>query len=284
MKWISSIVLALAMTFPGRAFSYEKPILLDSSPATLSVSAPEEQRDPKFADLLSVSLKINVSGASGSGTICHYDKSSGFAHVISCGHLWSGNMEYKPGRTPVQTARVTVWYKNSRKLETPESFPAEVLFWSNDRGFDVSLLKFKPDWEPKFVHIDEHSRLTPGMSLNSMGCDGGREVARYEVVFERWSSVDIITVKNSPRPGRSGGGLIDDRGSFVGVCWGTSDVSSGRGIGYFTPVSSIRKVFDRNDHGWLLEVLEFEYMPIVDWDQPGRTYGKDFIPIPAGNQ
>lgn len=281
MKWISSIVLALTVILSGPAFSYEKPILLDSSPAAFSVSAPEEQRDPRFSELLSVSLKINVSGASGSGTICHYDKSSGFAHVISCGHLWSGNMEYKPGRTPAHMARVTVWYKNSRKLETPESFPAEVLFWSNDRGFDVSLLRFKPDWDPGFVRIDENARLTGGMVLNSMGCDGGREVARYEVIFERQNSVDIITVKNSPRPGRSGGGLIDGNGSFVGVCWGTSDVSSGKGIGYFTPVSSIRKVFDRNGHGWLLEVSEFNSMPIVDWDVPGRKYGKDFIPIPA---
>lgn len=279
MKWISRII-APVLLLAGSAFAHEKPIFLGSSPSL--VSAPEAQRDPEFAPLLCLSLKISVSGASGSGTICHYDKSSGMAHVISCGHLWSGSMDAEAAKGR-QTATVTTWYKNSTKLKTPESFPAEVLFWSNERGFDVSLLRFKPDWEPEFARIDENVSLRRGMALNSMGCDGGTEVARYEVVFDRINGVDIITIKNSPRPGRSGGGLIDDDGRYVGVCWGTSDVSSGNGIGYFTPTAAIRKVFDRNGYGWLMEVLGFRNIPIFDEDCPGRSYAKDFVPSPSMN-
>ena len=281
-KWISSIILCL-LFFSNSAFPGEKPIFYESGVDTPCFLVLEEQRDPRFSKLLSLSLKISVRGASGSGTICHYDPESGIAHVISCGHLWSGNMEHDPKAKRLPDANVTVWHKNSRRLDSPETFPAEVLFWSNDRGYDVSLLRFRPDWEPEFAKIDENYTLAKGTSLNSMGCDGGSEVARYEVVFERMNGTDIITSKNSPRPGRSGGGLVNEHGNLVGVCWGTSDVSSGNGIGYFTPVSAIKEVFSRNGHGWLLELFEFKSIPIVDRDNPGAKYGREFIPFPAGS-
>lgn len=257
----------------------KKPIFYESEP--LKSSSPNEQRDEKFYDVLSVSLKINVSGASGSGTICHYDESTGFAHVISCGHLWSGNMDYNPNAKTRPKAQVVTWYKNSFKLKTPEAFDAEVLFWSNEKGYDVSLMRFKPNWTPTFSCIDESFVLKKGLVLNSLGCDGGREVARYDVVFEGISDLDIITSRNSPRPGRSGGGLITDSGKIVGVCWGTSDVSSGKGTGYFTPVSSIKKVFKRNGHGWLIELMSFKSIPVIDRDNPVSFYKVDFVPSPG---
>lgn len=281
MKGITQLIAAIVCTLPVASFGYEspeKPIYYESQPFKALV--PNDQRDEKFARLLGVSLKIHVNGASGSGTICHYDESSGFAHVISCGHLWSGNMDYDPESKDRPRARVVTWYKNSSRLETPETFDAEVLFWSNDRGYDVSLLRFKPNWTSGFAPIDESFVLKKGLTLNSMGCDGGTEVARYEVVFEEMRNPDIITKKNSPRPGRSGGGLITDSGKVVGVCWGTSDISSGNGIGYFTPVSSIKRVFEKNGHGWLLKLLQFRLIPIMDHDNGKSIQDKNFIPFP----
>lgn len=273
------MVAAFLLFKPPTAFgSPEKPILYESQP--LKVSSPSEQRDERFAQFLAVSLKIHVAGASGSGTICHYDQSSGFAHVISCGHLWSGNMKYDPESNERPKAKVITWYKNSLKLQEPETFEAEVLFWSNERGYDVSLLRFKPDWIPGFAPIEESFPLAKGLSLNSLGCDGGSEVARYEVVFQGIMDSDITTSKNSPRPGRSGGGLITNSGKLVGVCWGTSDISSGKGTGYFTPVTSIKKVFEKNGHGWLTKLLEFRFIPVVDHDNPESTQ-EIKIPFPS---
>lgn len=279
MKGLSYFLILAAHLLFAPVFGSElpdKPIFYESQ--SFKVSVPNEQRDSRFYKLLGVSVKINVDGASGSGTICHYDEASGYAHVISCGHLWSGNMDYSP-KAPRPKAKIVTWYKNSSKLVSPETFEAEVLFWSNDRGYDVSLLKFKPDWVPAFAPIDESFRLKSGLDLNSLGCDGGGEVARYEVTFERFANPDIITSKNSPRPGRSGGGLITDSGKLVGVCWGTSD-TSGKGIGYFTPASSIKKVFESNDHGWLLRLLKFKYIPVVDRESPESSYEEDFVPFP----
>jgi hypothetical protein len=258
--------------FPNKPIFYESELL--------KVLAPNAQRDERFSELLSPSVKIQVDGASGSGTICHYDEQSGFAHVISCGHLWSGNMKYNAKSELRPKAKIFTWYKNSLKLQAPETFEAEVLFWSNDRGYDVSLIRFKPDWSPGFAPIDGSFHLKKGLSLNSIGCDGGSEVARYEVIFESNIDLDITTSKNSPRPGRSGGGLITNHGKLVGVCWGTSDISSGNGTGYFTPVPSIRKVFEKNGHGWLLKIHQFKSIPVVDRDNPSKSYNEDFVPFP----
>lgn len=280
MKWIFNAVLLAAMALPLRAGASEKPIFYEGG--TVSSASLQEQRDSRYFPLLSMSVKINVSGASGSGTICDFDRSSGVAHVISCGHLWSGNKKYDIKERIRPKAKIVVWYKNSEKLSEPESFDAEVLFWSNDRGYDVSLIRFKPDWEPRFAPIDRNFVPRQGMVLNSMGCDGGKEVARYGVVFSEYRSPDIITVRNSPRPGRSGGGLINDEGRLVGVCWGTSDVSSGDGIGYFTPTSSIEKVFEENGYGWLLKVARPKPIPIVDREDKNAVYAPDYVPVPLG--
>jgi hypothetical protein len=242
--------------------------------------ALEEQRDERYADLLRVSVKVSVSGGSGSGTICHYDPSTGWAHVISCGHLWSGNRDYSPSsKIP---AKITVWYQNGPRLDSPKSYEAEALFWSNTRGYDVSLLRFRPDWPTKYAPISTSFSYEKRTVLNSMGCDGAREVARYEVEVEAYVHPDLRTSRNSPRPGRSGGGLLTNDGVLVGICWGTSDTSSGNGTGFFTPLESIRKVFERNQHGWLLEILwDARRIPVLDRQNPDRKYDAHFVPVPG---
>ena len=240
----------------------------------------DEQRDQKYAHLLRVSVKISTGGGSGSGTICHFDPHTGWAHVISCGHLWSGDRRYDPS-TKVK-AKITAWYQSGGRLETPKTYDAEALFWSNARGYDVSLLRFRPDWQAEYAPIATCSPAQKGTPLNSMGCDGGGEVARYEVRVESFSPPDIRTYMNSPRPGRSGGGLIDDAGRLVGICWGTTDTSSGDGTGFFTPVDSIRVVFSKNGHAWLLDLAwDARAIPVVDHDDPTARHGMYFVPMPA---
>lgn len=238
-----------------------------------------EQRDEKYVKFLSASVRISVKGSSGSGTICYFDEDSNWAYIVSCGHLWDGDKKYTPESN--EKARITVWYHNNKKLEEPKNYEADVLFWSNARGYDSSLIRFKPDWTPNYFPIANSFKEIKGEKLNSLGCDGGKEVARYEVVFFENNPPDIITKLNSPRPGRSGGGLLTDEGNLVGICWGTSDTVSGNGIGYFTPISSIRKVFKENKHEWLIGIgQELDKIQIYDWNSPKTKYDKGFIPRP----
>lgn len=272
-------LLATAILLPIVGFGSEPVYPILKGPISPGVCVLEEQRDERYIHLLQVSVKVSVSGGSGSGTICYSDPEDGWAYVISCGHLWSGNRKYdEKSKTP---ARITVWYKDGVKLDEPKTYEAESLFWSNNRGYDVSLLRFKPDWEAEYAPISTCFAPQSGMSLNSMGCDGGREVARYEVKFKAYAGPDLTSYMNSPRPGRSGGGLLDDHGFLVGICWGTSDTSSGDGTGYFTTLKSIGEVLDQNQHGWLMEVSwDARRIPVVDHDDPTASHGLHYIPIP----
>lgn len=274
--YVVAVAVSLPIVWAEAAPVY--PILKhDSAPGHCVL---KEQRDEKYADLLRVSVKISSSSGSGSGTICYYDEESGWAYVISCGHLWDGNREYDP--SSVVKAKITVWYQSGPRLSEPKTYEAEALFWSNDRGKDASLLRFKPDWKPDYAPIAYSFDPIPGTSLNSMGCDGGKEVARYEVRIQGYKEPDILTTTNSPRPGRSGGGLIRDEMALVGVCWGTSDASSGNGVGFFTPLDSIKEVFKRNKHGWLLDLAwDVRMIPVVDHDDPHADHGQNFIPVPT---
>lgn len=286
MKRISCSILCILLLFLINCnISYcneevKKPIFEETGAAVRvnSENAPLEERDEKYIKFLSPSLKISVSGASGSGTIFHYSHDSKWAYIISCGHLWNGNKHYDPKN--LSKAKVITWYHNDLKLKEPKSYEAEVLFWSNERGYDASCLRFKPDWKPNYFPIAKSFEFKKGMYFNSVGCDGGKEVARYEVKFKEFNGLDIITELNSPRPGRSGGGLLTDSGWYVGICWGTSDTVSGNGIGYFTPISSIKKVFKENNHEWLLNTHSEIVIPIYDWSNPGKQYNKDFVPVP----
>lgn len=263
--------------------------------------APIEQRDASVRRYLAPSLKIQCSNCSGSGTIVYYDSRDGWAYVQSCGHLWNGSMNADEGKRRNITCKVITWYHNDNKLPETKSYEAFVLYYSNTRGQDCSLLRFKPDWVPQYFPIAPADYpLTPGTRLHSVGCDGGREVAHYdvEVVGLRNASEtairgrpqqvfvqgeDLITKNNSPRPGRSGGGLMTTDGFYVGICWGTSD-TSGNGIGLFTPLVTVRSMNDRNGFGWLNEVHQSlaRKIPIMDHNNPQGTYPKDYIPLPNG--
>ena len=279
MKRISIVLFILVSIFFNCNVSFaqdmvHKPILIEGSE---KIPVMHEQRDERYVKFLSASVKISVNGSAGSGTICYYDQESGFAYVISCGHLWNGDKSYDPKN--MGEAKITIWYQNDVKLNEPKSYDAQVLFWSNQRGFDSSLVRFKPDWKPDYFPISSNFEVSKGMDLHSMGCDGGHEVARYGVRVKEYIRPDILTELNSPRPGRSGGGLLSDD-ELVGICWGTSDTVSGEGTGYFTPLDSIRVVFAKNKHEWLLNVKKRGY-PVYDWDNPSRKYDMHFVPVPS---
>lgn len=262
------------------------PLVRDSDPLTASERhfAPIEQRGAEFRRYLSPSLKVHASGASGSGTIVYFDESTGWAYVASCGHLWRSSRSAKDLEKRPVSAKVVTWYKNNQRLSSPQEYSAEVLFWSNKRGFDSSLLRFRPDWAPDYFPIaPKNYKMNAGLRLHSLGCDGGREVAHYDVEFVEYRGVDLITRRNSPRPGRSGGGLLSTDGWYVATCWGTSSFD-GSGIGYFTPLSAIYSVYSQNGFEWLLEIGQSsiaQRIPIRDWKYPNRDFDRDYVPVPG---
>lgn len=266
----------------------DKMPLVEDDPfaAYASGLAPNEQREPEFRRWLCLGLKIKVRGASGSGTIVYFNAEDGYAYMQSCGHLWDGNMTAEEGKNRKVTCTVITWYHNDKKLDAPREYPAEVLYYSNSRGRDISLLRFNPDWVPEFLPIaPQDFEYTKDMRLHSVGCDSGQEVAHYDVRYIGMRDVgsgwlDLVTTENSPRPGRSGGGLSTDR-YYVGICWGTTSYD-GSGNGMFTPLSTIRQYNKQNGYGWLNDIGEnwAQMIPIRDRNNPQRQYPPNYIPMP----
>jgi hypothetical protein len=262
--------------------------LVDDDPfaAVAAGGAPVEQRSAEFRRWLSAGIKIRVSNASGSGTIVYYNPDDGWAYVQTCGHLWSGNMNAEDGKRRNVKCKVITWYKNDVKLDKTAEYEAEVLYYSNTRGRDIALIRFKPDWVPGYFPIAPADfKFQDGMRLHSVGCDGGREVAHYNVRYVGMRDTgggwnDLVTTENSPRPGRSGGGLMNDD-LYVGICWGTSSYD-GSGNGYFTPLSTVREYNKMNGFGWLNEVnLSLaRQIPIIDRNNPQGEYPRNYIPLP----
>jgi hypothetical protein len=266
----------------------------DPFEAMASNLEPKAERDASVRKWLEPGVRIAVKGARGSGTIVYYDEKSGYAYVQSCGHLWKGDMSAATGKKRRIKCNIDVFYKNGQRLQKPATYSAEVLFYYNNKNSgghlcqDVSLSRFKPDFVPKYFPIaSAGTQLQQGEYLHSVGCDHATEVAHYKVrvIGERGGKwPDLVTTENSPRPGRSGGGLISDDEVYVGICWGTSSYD-GKGNGFFTPLRTVRHFNEQEGYGWLNDVGTLSparSIPIIDRNNRQNRYPDKYIPLPGG--
>lgn len=261
--------------------------ILEPQPTGLTGMTPVEQRGPEFRKFLAASVKIGVNGSSGSGTIVYYDPAKNLAYVASCGHMWNkGTMSVEEGQRRKMTCKVITWYHNDKKLNAPKSYNANVIFYSYITGQDTSLVTFTPDWIPDYFPIAPiNYEYKPGLHAHSLGCDGGNEVSHYDVEMLGIIGVDLVTNQNSPRPGRSGGGLMDDNGYYIATCWGTQ-YRDGSGKGYFTPLSAIHRYWNQQKgYEFLLNQKPSglaRQIPVIDRNRTQGSYKPEYILIPNG--
>lgn len=287
-KLTAAILLALSLVFPGVANTYENMGAVNMPVLEPLVgyhgSAPVEQRGYEFRKWLAPSVKIAVSGGSGSGTIVYYDRTKNIAYVATCGHLWDwGSMTAEEGLRRNMTCKIITWYQNDKKLSEPKTYTAKVIFYTHVSGADTALVTFQPDWVPAYFPIASVDyKYKEGSMAHSVGCDGGDEVAHYEVQIVGLYGKSLTTVRNSPRPGRSGGGLMDDK-LYIATCVATSNVD-GSGEGYFTPLSTIHQVWSKNGYDFLLKIKPgidmARSIKIIDRNSRQKSYEKDYILVP----
>jgi hypothetical protein len=244
-----------------------------------SSAEPEAHREEAVRKWLEPGVRIYNGGYAGSGTICYYDKESNLAWIISCAHLFNSPNENK--------VTLEVFYKNNEKLDAPQKFTGDVVAVKIG-GYenDISIITFTPDWEPNYFPISPVTyEYVKDTVLYSVGCDSASEVACYFVKVERIDKAFLVTRENSPRKGRSGGGLITEDGWYVGICVRTSDVS-GNGVGFFVYLENIHKFCRENNLEWLCGVNKkdtnslLKIIPIVDRLSPQGVYPPDYIPVP----
>jgi len=167
---------------------------------------------PSTVDPMSTTVRIKTedenSMSFGTGTMI--DQVNGEVLVITCGHLFR---DLKP------TTRILVEAPVNGQLG---QFVGTVIDYKCDET-DIGLLSFKAGVDvPVARLLPRGTALQEGESVASFGCDGGADPTRRDsqiTKLNRYLGPSKVEVASAPVQGRSGGGLFNQAGQLIGVCY-----------------------------------------------------------------
>lgn len=165
------------------------------------------QSDPQGA---TVRIRVEEPRHESVGTGTIIDSYNGEALVLTCGHLFRENQ----GQT-----KITIETFLGGQVHT---YPATLIdFQAKD--MDIGLIAFRPNTAmPIAKLIPKNRTLTEGQTVFSWGCDRGALPSRRDsriTKLNRYLGAANVEVDGEPVEGRSGGGLFDERGELIGVCY-----------------------------------------------------------------
>jgi hypothetical protein len=180
-------------------------------PTPIEPESPQPLADPtEVARRATVRIRVDepTSQAFGTGTIIHAHESE--ALVLTCGHLFRG-LSGNP--------RISVELFD--RGETV-AYPANLIhFEAADK--DIGLIAFQPDRPVSCAPISRNAQgLGEGVRVFSIGCDNGNAPSRRDsrvTKLNRYLGAPNIEVAGMPVQGRSGGGLFNETGELIGVCY-----------------------------------------------------------------
>jgi len=209
---------------------------VDISEATIRANIDEGDDAPAISQIatpMEASVRIRANNGTGinygSGTII--SSGNGRTMVLTCGHICRGMV--KSG-----TMEIDIFSGQQRK-----TYVAKVVAY-NEKA-DVGLLEFPSD--ESFPHTPVahvgHG-VKKGQAVASVGCGGGDDptLQQHRVVsLNRYLGPDNIECTGEPIEGRSGGGLFDEQGAVVGVCF-ARDPQDHRGL--YAGLKPIQQLLD----------------------------------------
>jgi thiol-disulfide isomerase/thioredoxin len=196
-----------------------------------AIASPPDEADwtREFdGKLLSCSVRLRVEDpqgkSHGSGTII--DAREGEALVITCGHIFRESK----GEGPVTVELFEVGPQGARLVE---KLAGQVVPGSVDLERDLALVSIRPS-RPVCVAPVAPARtvVSRGDRAASVGCSNGQDptIAPTRVTWlDRYQGPPNIEASGAPVEGRSGGGLFNDHGQLVGVCF-AADYEGNKGL------------------------------------------------------
>lgn len=168
---------------------------------------PDNPSDPKGA---TVRIRVEESRHESVGTGTIIDSYNGEALVLTCGHLFRENS--------VQS-KISVEMFLNGQIQT---YSARLIdFVAKD--MDIGLISFHAGFDvPIAKLIPKNRTLSEGQPVFSWGCDRGALPSRRDskiAKLNRYIGAANVEVDGEPVEGRSGGGLFDERGELIGVCY-----------------------------------------------------------------
>ena len=163
------------------------------------------------ADPMAASVRIRIitgnSVVKGSGTII--ESLAGRSTILTCSHICRG-------ATPDTKVEIDLFRDGQ-----PVTIVGTIV--GTDPDADVGLLSIPTDEAVAFCPVGSASQ-SPGMGAKvvSIGCGGGSEPTREQLRVKdvnKFSGPDTLICSGVPIQGRSGGGLFNEAGTLVGVCF-----------------------------------------------------------------
>jgi len=206
----SSPQLAFASTSSNASKNSTNTLLsLQRDPPSLRSpsEAPRALSDPQGA---TVRIRVEEPRHESVGTGTIIDSVNGEALVLTCGHLFRENQ----GQT-----KITVETFLNGQIQT---YPATLIDFQA-KEMDIGLIAFRPNTNiPVARLIPKNRALTEGQPVFSWGCDRGALPSRRDskiTKLNRYLGAANVEVDGEPVEGRSGGGLFDENGELIGVCY-----------------------------------------------------------------
>lgn len=162
-------------------------------------------------DPMAASVRIRVitgnSVVKGSGTLI--ESLAGRSTVLTCSHICRG-------ATPDTKVEIDLFRDGK-----PVTIVGTIV--GTDPDADVGLISIPTDEVVSFCPVGSASQ-SPGMGARvvSIGCGGGSEPTREQLRVtdvNKFSGPDTLICSGIPIQGRSGGGLFNETGTLVGVCF-----------------------------------------------------------------
>ena len=181
-------------------------------------STPRDNR--ANAQEATVRIRVEEPQLDGVGTGTIIDSVNGEALVLTCGHLF---------RESQGNAKITVETFINGQVQ---SYPATLIDYQA-KELDIGLISFRPTTPVSVVSlIPVNRKLSEGQPVFSWGCDRGAAPSRMDsriTKLNRYVGAPNVEADGLPVEGRSGGGLFDDRGELIGVCY-AADPSLNEGL------------------------------------------------------
>lgn len=197
-------------------------------PGTAGIATPQDADRPRQFDnkLLSSSVRLTLEDAQGRshGTGTLIDAREGEALLITCGHLFRDTK----GKTPVS---VELFESGPQGVRVVESVTGKVISYDLER--DVAFVSIRPTHPVCVAQVaPQRTQITRGDRAASVGCSNGQDptvMATRVTWLDRYQGPPSIEASGAPVVGRSGGGLFNDKGQLVGVCF-AADYEGNKGL------------------------------------------------------
>jgi S1-C subfamily serine protease len=158
----------------------------------------------------------------GTGTII--DAREGEALLITCGHLFRESK----GEAPVT---VEIYESGPQGVRVVESLQGKVVRYDLER--DVAFVSIRPTRPVCVAQVaPQRAKISKGDLAASVGCSNGQDptVQPTRITYlDRYQGPPNIEASGAPVEGRSGGGLFNEQGQLVGVCF-AADYEGNRGL------------------------------------------------------